>query len=126
MPVEISGFYCALLAIIGITLQLLVGRERFRSGISLGDGGDTRLQVAIRRQANFIEQVPLALLLLVVAEINGAPGWWLHLLGVVLLTARVIHPLGLDTVEMRRFPRFIGSLATILIMFAAIVTILAQ
>jgi len=62
--VSITAFYAGLLAILALVLGFQVGRMRLRTGISLYDGGDKALAVAVRRHANFIENVPLALLLM--------------------------------------------------------------
>ena len=97
MPVPVTTLYAALLACVGVVLQQLAGRERLRANVSLGDGGDPRLLVAMRRQANFVEQVPLALLLLALIELNGASQAWLHGLGLLLFASRIVHPLGLRT-----------------------------
>ena len=119
MLVPITGIYVALLALLGLALQLHVGRERLRAGISLYHGDDESLAVAMRRQANFVEQVPIALVLLAVLELNGAGALWLHSLGSALLVARVIHPLGLEMHDFNRMPRLIGAVGTLLIVLLA-------
>lgn len=126
MLVPTTALYAALLALVGVALQQLVGRERLRSGVSLGDGGDPALATAMRRQANFVEQVPMALLLLALIELNGAPVLWLHALGGGLLAARVVHPFGLEMGTSQRMPRFLGALATLLVVLAAAGTALWQ
>lgn len=113
MPVPVTTLYAALLACVGLVLQQLAGRERLRANVSLGDGGNPRLLVAMRRQANFVEQVPLALLLLALIELNGASQAWLH-------------GLGLRT-EVSRVPaRLFGALGTLLVVVLAIVIALQQ
>ena len=52
MPVPVTILYAALLACVGVVLQQLVGRERLRADVSLGDGADPRLLVAMRRQSS--------------------------------------------------------------------------
>lgn len=126
MPVPITAGYAGLLALVGLVLMQLVGRERLRTGVSLGDGGHAALTVAMRRQANFVESVPLVLLLLALIELNGAPVPWLHALGATLFVARVVHPFGLETGTSQRMPRFLGALATVLVVLAAAVTALWQ
>ena len=88
--------------------------------------GDPRLLAAMRRQANFVEQVPIALLLLGIVELNGASATWLHALGATLLVSRVVHPFGLDAADMRRLPRLLGALGTLLMVLAAAATALWQ
>ncbi len=119
MLVPVTGIYVALLALVGLVLQQHVGRERLRSGISLYHGDDEPLAVAMRRQANFVEQVPIALVLLAVLELNGAGALWLHGLGIALLVARVVHPFGLEMHDSKRMPRLIGAVGTLLVVLLA-------
>ena len=62
----------ALLGLLFIPLTIRAGLYRAKSGIFLGDGGDLELQRRVRGQGNFIETVPIALILLVVMELSGA------------------------------------------------------
>jgi uncharacterized membrane protein YecN with MAPEG domain len=116
--VSITAFYAGLLAILALVLGLQVGRMRLRTGISLYDGGNKELAVAVRRHANFIENVPLALLLIMLAELNGTRVPIVHGLGVTLLVARILHPFGLDYDRMRTPLRGIGAGLTTLVIAA--------
>ncbi|HRD78118.1 MAG TPA: MAPEG family protein [Hyphomicrobiaceae bacterium] len=124
MPVQITGLYAGLLAIVGLVLVTLVGQQRGRTNISLGDKGDRELIVANRRHMNFIENVPFALLLIGLVELNGGAKWWVHGLGAALLAARIIHPFGLDPDRMMLWPRIIGAGATIIVQLLAALTLL--
>jgi hypothetical protein len=127
MLVPVTAIYAALLGLVVLTLQALVGRNRLRSEVSLYDGGDTKLGVAIRRHANFAEHVPLALILLVIIELNGAPRALLHTLGVVLIAARIAHPFGLKPEFAAFVPaRGLGAVATLLVTLVAIVVAIWQ
>ena len=126
MPLPITAVYAALLALVGVALQQLVGRERLRAGVSLGDGGNPTLLTAMRRQTNFVEQVPMALILLLVLELNGLGAVGLHALGAGLVAARVIHPFGLDAGDLRRLPRLIGAVGTLAVVLVASALLLGQ
>ena len=126
MSVPITGLYAALLTFVAIWLTFGVGSLRGRTKISLYDGGNKQLAVAIRRHANFTEHVPLALILLALLELNRAPAGLLHGLGATLVLARVIHPFGLEYDEMRRAQRGIGAIATLLVSLVAAVALLIQ
>ncbi len=68
--------------------------------------------------ANFAEYVPLALLLLAMAEIRGASPLWLHIGGVALLIGRVAHAIGVSrphTDDIGRIVGMSGSQTAILI-----------
>ncbi len=126
MPLPITAVYAALLALVGIALQQLAGRERLRAGVSLGDAGDPALLTAMRRQSNFVEQVPMALILLLVLELNGLSALWLHALGLVLVAARVIHPFGLEAGNLQRLPRLVGAVGTLAVVLVASLLLLGQ
>ena len=112
MPVPITALYAGLLGLVFLVLEVPIGRLRTITNISLYDGGNKELAVAIRRHANFVEHVPLALLLLALLELGGAGSGLLYGLGGVLLLARVLHPFGIDYDKMRNPLRGIGALGT--------------
>jgi uncharacterized membrane protein YecN with MAPEG domain len=80
----VSFVYAGLLGLLLIALsaQVVLARRRFR--VRLGSGTEDGMQQAIRVQANFVEYVPLAVLLLVLAEIAGLPGGAVHGAGILL------------------------------------------
>lgn len=123
MPLQVTSLYAALVGLIGIALWALVGRARGRAAVSLGDGGDAALNEAIRRHMNWAENVPFILLLFALIEINGGSRTWLHVLGVALVAARVVHPFGLSASTMTTWPRMVGAGLTFWIMIAAVATL---
>jgi len=95
MPHTVTMFYAALLGLLLIVLSWGVSKNRMRAQVSLGHGGDESLSAAIRAQGNFIEYVPLALILLLLAESSGAQTWLLHVFGGALLLGRLMHAQGI-------------------------------
>ncbi|MEM9972300.1 MAG: MAPEG family protein, partial [Pseudomonadota bacterium] len=89
--VEITLLYASLIGILFLILsvRVILGRRAVR--VAWGDGGDKELKRRIRGQANCAEYAPIGLLLLTLLELNGAPGWELHLIGVVLVAGRALH-----------------------------------
>ena len=71
-----------------------------------------RINAVERVQANFIENVPLALLLLMIIELTGATNTVLHMLGGSLLVCRVLHAWGMSRNEGANYPRLIGAQGT--------------
>ena len=124
MPVPITAVYAGLLGIMFLVLELPIGLLRTRTNVSLGDGGNPDLTVAIRRHANFVEHVPLALLLIGLLELNGGSPALLHVLGTGLVLARLMHPFGLDVHVMRRPPRGLGAATTSLVILVASVALI--
>ncbi|NNF62333.1 MAG: glutathione S-transferase, partial [Gammaproteobacteria bacterium] len=95
MAVPITALYAGLLAILLTIISAIAGIMRGRKKISVGDGGDMELLVAMRRHANAVEYVPLALILIGILELNGANSTFLHVLGAVLVISRIAHAYGL-------------------------------
>lgn len=88
---SITPLYAAIFGLLFIPFTLRVGLYRVKNTINLGDGGDPELLRRIRGQGNFIETVPIALILLIVMELSGASSIWLHSLGALLVFGRVCH-----------------------------------
>jgi hypothetical protein len=122
--VPVTAIYAGLLGTLVLVLGFDVGRTRLRTGVSLLEGGNKELAVAIRRHANFIENVPLALLLMALAELNGTSAPVLHGLGVALVAARIAHPFGLDFDQVRHPLRGIGAGVTSLVILVLSILLL--
>ena len=109
----IAGFYAGLVALLVIGLGARVARLRMRHRVGLGDGGIAELAQAIRAHGNLVEYAPLALLLLLIAELSSAaPPAALHAAGIAILAGRVLHAAGLTRSPNRSTGRFLGSLLT--------------
>lgn len=126
MLVATTALYAGLLALLMQFLGASVGATRGRLKIPLGDGANSELIVKNRRHMNAVENVPLVLLLIALIELNGAPKLWIHILGVTLLVARVVHPFGLKIDSMNEPMRIFGAAATALVTVAAAAILLWQ
>lgn len=91
----LTGVYAGALALLLVALSAGVIRQRARAKVSLGDGGDPGLIRWIRAQGNFVEYVPLALLVIALAEARGAPALAVHALGAALVLGRLLHAWGM-------------------------------
>ncbi len=110
MPfLPITATAAAVLGLIYIALSARVVLARGKSGASLGDGGGiiasgqehtVPLLVAARTHANFAEYVPLCLILLGLVEAEGTRRWLVIMIAVLLVVARMLHPIGMG----RRIP----------------------
>ena len=107
----ISSLYAALLALWIVWLSLQVIKLRRVKKVALGDGGEPELQTAIRAHGNATEYIPIALILLILLELNNAHPALLHLGGVAMLAGRLIHAKGLLTESVRY--RVLGMQVTI-------------
>jgi len=106
-----TSIYAALLALLIAKLSLAVIKLRRKNRVSVGDGGYEELQLAIRTHANAVEYIPIALMLLLTLELNGAPKILIHILGVTLLVGRILHAMGLSSKDLRK--RVLGMRITI-------------
>ena len=95
MIVPVVALYAPLNAFFNIALAARVVPLRGGRGVSLGDDGSKEMITAIRVHGNNAEFVPLALVMLLVAELAGGASFVLHLAGGTLLLARISHALGL-------------------------------
>ena len=112
----VTSIYSALATILVLVLAGRVVALRRSGKVGLGDGGNADLAQRIRVHANAIENLPLALFLLLLLELRGIPAPWLHGLGAALLVARVLHAWGFSRRKGVSFGRFAGTLATWLLM----------
>ena len=120
---SVTPLYLALLAILFVPFTLRVGLYRTQHKINIGDGQDENMIKLIRGQGNFVETVPLAILLIIVMEVLGASDTWLHSLGALLVAGRLLHYLGIT--ELGPFLcRPIGMFATLAVYLVAPVWIL--
>ncbi|MFK7895297.1 MAG: MAPEG family protein [Myxococcota bacterium] len=108
----ITSLYAALLGFVFVALSIHVVRARLKHEVSIGHGGIDDLHLAQRRQGNFVEYVPYALVLLVLLEASNTSAWILHALGGGLLFARILHPFGFYPEFALRLPRLIGTVVT--------------
>ena len=73
----------------------VIGLRR-KNKVGLGSGGYEDLERAIRAQGNFAEYVPFGIILIACLELNGAPWWLVAILGITLITGRLIHAKGIN------------------------------
>ena len=124
MNLDITATYAALLGLLFLLLSGMVSKHRLRAQVSLGDGNDASLGQAIRAQANFAEYVPIALILIGLAEVFGAGDVLLHSLAGGLLLGRVLHAWGMNQPRAVHVTRKIGMLLTWLSILLASVFLL--
>lgn len=111
MSLEITAIYASLLSIVYFALTVMVIKQRRAGAVSLGDGKIDALSKAIRAHANFIEYVPICLILILVAEVNGSHDAFLHGFGIALLLGRLLHWQGILAAT-PGLPRILGMLLT--------------
>jgi uncharacterized protein len=90
------SLYAGLLGLMFLALSIRVIGGRRLARVGLGDGGDLGLQRRMRAQANFAEYVPIVLLLMLLAELQGVSAWILHGVGACLVFGRIAHAVSIS------------------------------
>ena len=125
MHAPITAMYAGLLGLLMLILSFRVVAVRRSTAIGLGDGGNALLLSRIRIHGHFAEYVPLALLLMLILELNGASAPWLHGLGIALVVGRLAHAQGLGQSAGTSAGRLVGNLLTwAVILIAAVKNVL--
>jgi len=118
-----TGLYAVPLALMMIGLSAYVSALRAKTSISILDGGNTALAERIRRHGNFVEIVPMAVLLMAFSESGGTASLWVHCAGVSLIAGRMLHPLGLFHDKPVTFARIAGGSLTWISMLISMINI---
>lgn len=95
MNLVVSSWTSALAGVALVALSLPISLRRAKVGAVSGDGGDDVLRRRIRAQGNFIEYVPLALLLLALSELQGADQFAVVGTAAALVLGRLLHAMGM-------------------------------
>ncbi|MEZ9821126.1 MAPEG family protein [Shewanella sp. 10N.286.45.A1] len=123
MPLAISGLYISLTALLTIVLTYRVIKLRRIHKIGIGSAGNEALALAQRVHGNLLENAPIVLLLLIVAEMNGTSAALLHIFGTAWIVARLMHAIGLTQGQGGyHFGRFWGVLTTWAVTLGLVVT----
>ncbi|MDZ7906012.1 MAG: MAPEG family protein [Cypionkella sp.] len=126
MTLETTALYAVPLGAIYFGLWMGVAAKRGALKVSIGDGGDKELLLRIRRHGNFVDWVPMVLIMMVLAESLGAPAIWLHISGALLLLGRIVHPFGLKIDNAGHPLRYVGNSTNILALLNAMVCVVVN
>jgi uncharacterized membrane protein YecN with MAPEG domain len=107
-----TPIFVAIFVLMFVGLSLNVIRFRLSKKVSLGDGDDRDLRVAIRMHGNFAEYIPIALILLWCVEQFTYNSGLVLILGSILFVARLAHVVGMQNSKKYFVLRQIGVLAT--------------
>jgi len=119
--VPVTGLYAGLLALLLVALAARISLQRSKLNVGLGHGNDPQLARDIRVHGNAVEWILPMLLLLLVAELDGASKTFLHVCGATFVVSRLVHAIGLSRTSKGSTPRFWGMAGTLLV-----VTVLAM
>ena len=123
MTLQVTALYAVPLALIYLVLWFNIARARAALKISIGHADNTQLHERIRCHGNFVDWVPMVLILMILAESLGADAIYLHVSGALLVFGRAVHPFGLKADNAAHPLRYIGNSTNILAMLNALVCI---
>ena len=116
MPVPVTMLYAGLFAIMLAVLSVRVVRFRRSKKIGILTGDDQEMAQAVRVHGNFTEYVPMALILMALLELNGAPSLSIHTMGIVFAVGRLLHAIGLTQTIRGGKLRVVGMLLTFVVL----------
>ena len=117
-PVPITSVIAAIFGILLVPLSMRVGLLRSKEKIWFLDGGNEELTRRMRAHGNFIEYVPIALLLIALVELGGGSSGLVWGLGAGLLAARVAHAVGVS-MSPTSPGRAVGALGTFAVLLVS-------
>jgi uncharacterized protein len=120
----VTSIYAALCALIILFLAVRVVQVRRSEKIGIGVGDNRTLERRVRIHANAVEYVPMALILLGLAESAGLAAVGLHAAGATLVLARLLHAYGMTHSAGHSFGRFWGVLLTWIVLLSLSLTLL--
>ncbi len=107
----VTALYGSLNAILNVYLANRVSTVRRKEKVGLGDGESKELLTAIRIHGNNAEFVPLAIVMMLLAELCNGSSIVLHVYGGLLFVARLAHAFGMPKRAPNPF-RFGGTAIT--------------
>jgi uncharacterized protein len=119
-----TALCAALLGLLGAVLTINVIVNRVKTKIDTGDGGIAALAQAIRAQGNFVEQAPLALIVIGFAEAGGARATVVWALAGLLVASRLASAYALSRSLGQSPLRQFGGGTSILVLAAASIVLL--
>lgn len=123
MSMPITLMYASIFALFGLVLSFRAGSFRGKSGISVLYGEPQNMELAERARAhqNFLEYVPIIVILMGAIEVSGGSPWFLFVVGDLLILARIAHAIGLRHDNMAHKGRAIGAGGTALLTLACVI-----
>jgi len=117
MSIPVTLTYASFFALFALVLSFRAGSRRGKAGVSIlyGDPANMELAERIRAHQNFLEYVPLVLIMFGALEASGVSRMFLFVMGDLLVIARIAHVIGLKHDNMAHVGRLIGAGGTALI-----------
>ena len=94
--------------------------------MAIGTRGDPLLERKMRVHANFAEYVPFALLLATFVEMQGRPGWLIHVPCLALVAGRLVHAYGVSQEHENYSLRTLGMATTFTVLAVLAFLLISQ
>ncbi len=117
MQLPVTALYAGVLAIFALILSFRAGFFRGKIGVSILFSEPPNMELAerVRVHQNFLEYVPMILILMGAIELNGGSANFLHVIGIALILSRIAHAVGLKHDNLAHPGRLVGAGGTALI-----------
>ena len=115
LPIALTAAGAA--ALLHIWLSIRVSQIRRTRKILHGDGGDPAMLRRMRAHANYAENAPIFLVLLVLLELAMVRDEFLWAATIIFFLARIAHAFGMDSDKLSRL-RIIGVIGSWLVLLA--------
>lgn len=112
-PAQAAAMNIGLLVLLMLGLKMFVGARRGQMKVPSGETTPEFSRVT-RIQLNAVEDVPVLMAGLAGLALIGMPAWYIHMCGLVLLFARLMHAFGLAQSNGFSIGRLVGTLGTML------------
>ena len=121
MSIPITLCYASIFAVFALVLSFRAGSYRGTAKVSIlyGDPANMELATRVRIHQNFLEYVPMILIVMGGIEAVGGSSLFLYIIGDLLIVARIAHAIGLKHDNMAHIGRLIGAGGTALITLVA-------
>lgn len=117
MSIPVTLTFASIFAFFALVLSFRAGSFRGKAGVSVlfGDPPNMELVERVRVHQNFLEYVPMFLIVMGGIEASGGSSTFLFVAGGLLIVARIAHAIGLKHDNMAHIGRLIGAGGTALV-----------
>jgi uncharacterized membrane protein YecN with MAPEG domain len=112
-PVQAAAMNIGLLTLLMMALKMYVGGRRGKLKLPSGQTND-EFNLAQRVQMNAVEDVPVLMVGIGALAALGMSAWYIHMVGLGLLVARIMHATGLARSNGITIGRLVGTIGTML------------
>ena len=114
--IAVVGLYAGLNTLIFLWIAVSTGQLRAKYKVPIGDGGILHLTRILRGHANALENVPMAIILMLVMAGLNTPIFVLHGFGIALTLGRFVHAMHFINEDAPGWQRAMGATLSMLVL----------